>query len=151
VINMFKCTIRDLLWLLVLAAVLSAWYGHYKAMVTRQRTMEQSITDEEQEYYRLDAKWNEFARQLPQTMREIGDERHAAYDMNLVAQYELIAVRKRLSALGVELPKQSDGREGGISMTREEEKDLEIAKQEYKRKWVAKFGARDDWPPCLSD
>jgi hypothetical protein len=118
VTDILKCTIRDLVWLLALAAVLSAWYGHNKAMVTRQRTMEQSIANEEQEYYRLDAKWNEFARQLPQTMREIGDEHHAAYDMNLGAQYELIAVRKRLSALGVELPKPTDGREGGTSMKR---------------------------------
>src|SRR5262245_35191639 len=122
--NMFKCSIRDLLWLLVLSAVLSAWYSHYRAMVEHQRTIERQIANEQQEYYRMETTWNEFARQLPQQMNQISNEYHEPYTIHLVAQYESFTVRKRLRALGVAPPKAMDGRQGGASMTPDEEQDL---------------------------
>ena len=110
--------------------VLSGWYAHYRSAEQRQIAIEKLIAAEEQEYYRLDAKWNTFARQLPQRLNQIQSEHFPAYDMNLIAQNRCWAAWKRLRAIGVEVPKPTDGREVGSAMTPDEQDDLKKAKQE---------------------
>src|SRR5688572_22156024 len=105
---MLKCSIRDLLWLLLLTSVLSAWYGHYRATIERQQTLQQSIAREELEYDRMEDEWNQYARQLPPVLRQIGHESVMAFDMKGVALIEVMALHERLTALGVTLPKYTD-------------------------------------------
>jgi hypothetical protein len=142
---MFKCTLRDLFWLLLLSAVGSGWYAHARAMHEGHKAMEQEIAVEYQQYYDIEAKYNKLQERQTQELKALSPEKFEAYDMNLVAQNQYSAVRQRLTALGVALPKQLPGRSTNANLadlTLEEEKDLEQAKKEYRVLWETKFGLR---------
>jgi hypothetical protein len=137
---MYTVRIRDLLWLLVFAGVVSGWYGQYRAKVERRLTLEQLIAQEEHKYQRLDDKWNEFARRITQERRQVSNEQFTIVDMEGLAQRDLSHLGQRLAALGVTVPKKTDPGHAHTAITREEEQDLEMAKQEYAVLWAAKHG-----------
>ncbi|HEY2413455.1 MAG TPA: hypothetical protein VGI40_14485 [Pirellulaceae bacterium] len=128
---MFQPTIRDLLYFVVLLAIFSAWHAHSVAVTERQRTLLRLITKEGHESNHIESEWNQYAKTIPRQFEKIHEEQRIASDMNGLAQNDLIAVRRRLRALRVELPKQIDGREGGTEMSPDDIEDLKVAKIEY--------------------